>query len=80
MVDISATRWQIFNAVRITVNEEPRELPADATVADLVAGLALGPRRIAVEVNREVIPRAEYGAHRLADGDAVEIIHFVGGG
>ena len=79
-MDISATGWQIFNAVRITVNEEPRELPADATVADLVAGLALGPRRIAVEVNREVIPRAEYGAHRLADGDAVEIIHFVGGG
>jgi len=80
MVDISATGWQIFNAVRITVNDEPRELPADATVADLVAGLALGPRRVAVEVNRAVVPRAEYGAHRLADGDAVEIIHFVGGG
>ena len=79
-MDISATRWQIFNAVRITVNDEPRELPADATVADLVTGLALGPRRIAVEVNRAVVPRAEYGAHRLADGDAVEIIHFVGGG
>jgi len=79
-VDISATGWQIFNAVRITVNDEPRELPADATVADLVAGLALGPRRVAVEVNRAVVPRAEYGAHRLADGDAVEIIHFVGGG
>ena len=79
-MDISATGWQIFNAVRITVNDEPRELPADATVADLVAGLALGPRRVAVEVNRAVVPRAEYGAHRLADGDAVEIIHFVGGG
>jgi thiamine biosynthesis protein ThiS len=80
MVDISASGWQIFNAVRITVNDEPRELPADATIADLVAGLALGPRRIAVEVNRAVVPRADYAAHRLADGDAVEIIHFVGGG
>jgi thiamine biosynthesis protein ThiS len=80
MVDISATGWQIFNAVRITVNDEPRELPADATIADLVANLALGPRRIAVEVNRAVVPRADYAAHRLADGDAVEIIHFVGGG
>jgi thiamine biosynthesis protein ThiS len=80
MVDISATRWQIFNAVRITVNDEPRELAANATVADLVAALALGSRRIAVEVNLAVVPRAEYGAHRLAEGDAVEIIHFVGGG
>ena len=79
-MDISATRWQIFNAVRIKVNDEPRELPADATVADLVAGLALGPRRIAIEVNRAVVPRAEYAARRLAEGDAVEIIHFVGGG
>lgn len=79
-MDISATRWQIFNAVRITVNDEPRELPADATVADLVAGLSLGPRRIAVEVNRAVVPHAEYAAHRLTEGDSVEIIHFVGGG
>ena len=79
-MDFSAPRWQIFNGVRITLNDEPRELPAEATVADLVAGLALGPRRIAVEVNREVVPRADYGAHRLAEGDTVEIIHFVGGG
>jgi thiamine biosynthesis protein ThiS len=66
--------------VRITVNDEPRDLPGEATVADLVATLGLGPRRIAVEVNYAVVPRAEYAAHRLADGDAVEIIHFVGGG
>ena len=79
-MDISATGWQIFNAVRITVNDESRELPADATIADLVTSLALGPRRIAVEVNRAVVPRADYAAHRLADGDTVEIIHFVGGG
>ena len=79
-MDISATRWHIFNAVRIMVNDEPRELPAGATVADLVAGLGLGPRRIAIEVNRAVVPRAEYAAHRLADGDTVEIINFVGGG
>ena len=79
-MDISAVGWQIFNAVRITVNDEPRELPADATIADLVTSLALGPRRIAVEVNRAVVPRADYAAHRLAEGDTVEIIHFVGGG
>jgi thiamine biosynthesis protein ThiS len=46
----------------------------------LIDGLGLGPRRVAVEVNRTLVPRAEYTATRLTDGDAVEIIHFVGGG
>jgi sulfur carrier protein len=66
--------------VQVIVNDEPRALDAGATVADLVQSLGLGPRRIAVEVNRAVVPRAEYGSTRLADGDQVEIIHFVGGG
>ena len=62
------------------MNDEPRMLQPGATVADLVATLGLGPRRIAVEVNRAIVPRAEYAATSLHDGDAVEIIHFVGGG
>jgi thiamine biosynthesis protein ThiS len=66
--------------VEVTVNGEPRTLGPGATVADLVAALGLGPRRIAVEVNRSVVPRAEYAATALGDGDTVEIIHFVGGG
>jgi thiamine biosynthesis protein ThiS len=66
--------------MQVTVNDEPRTLPAGATVADLVATLGLGPRRVAVEVNRLVVPRATYAERRLADGDTIEIIHFVGGG
>jgi thiamine biosynthesis protein ThiS len=66
--------------VQVIVNDEPRALPAGATVAELVESLGLGPRRVAVEVNRTLVPRAAYAATRLADGDAVEIIHFVGGG
>lgn len=66
--------------MRVTVNDEPREVAGGATVADLVVTLGLGPRRIAVEVNRAIVPRAEYGMTGLHDGDAVEIIHFVGGG
>ena len=62
------------------MNDEPRELSEGATVADLVAALGLGPRRIAVEVNRAVVPRAEYAATVLRQGDAGEIINFVGGG
>ena len=66
--------------VQVIVNDEPRMLQPGATVADLVATLGLGPRRIAVEVNRAIVPRAEYAATPLHEGDAIEIIHFVGGG
>jgi len=66
--------------VQVTVNDEPRALPEGATVADLVAALQIGPRRIAVEVNRTVVRRADYACTTLRDGDAVEVIHFVGGG
>ena len=66
--------------VQVVVNDEPRDLTDGATVADLVAALGLGPRRIAVEVNRAVVPRADYAATVLHAGDAVEVINFVGGG
>jgi sulfur carrier protein len=66
--------------VQVIVNDEPRPLPPESTVADLVQSLGLGPRRIAVEVNCAVVPRAAYGATALCDGDRIEIIHFVGGG
>lgn len=62
------------------MNDEPRTLPDGATVADLVAALDLGPRRIAVEVNLEIVPRATYAEALLHDGDRIEVIHFVGGG
>ena len=62
------------------VNDEPHALPAGATVAGLVESLGLGPRRVAVEVNRELVPRADYATTALADGDTIEIIHFVGDG
>ena len=66
--------------MQVIVNDETRRVPAGATVADLVTALGLGPRRIAVEVNREIVPRAAYGETPLAEGDTIEIIHFVGGG
>lgn len=66
--------------MNVIVNDEPRTLAAETTVAALVAALGLGPRRIAVELNRAVLPRAEYDTTVLHDGDQLEIIHFVGGG
>jgi thiazole synthase len=64
----------------ITVNAEPRSLPEPSTVADLLRHLGKDPAKLAVEVNRAVVPRAEHAARRLADGDAVEIVTLVGGG
>lgn len=65
---------------RITVNAEPRTLPDPATIADLIRLLGKDPARLAVEVNRSVVPRAEHAARALAEGDAVEIVTLVGGG
>jgi thiazole synthase len=64
----------------ITVNAEPKTLPDPVTVADLLAHLGKDPKKLAVEVNRTVVPRAEHPRHRLTDGDAVEIVTLVGGG
>lgn len=66
--------------MRITVNGESRELPASLTVAALLAELGVDPRRVAVEVNRRILKRAEFDGVRLAEGDVLEVVHFVGGG
>ncbi len=64
----------------ITLNGEPRTLAAGATIADLLAALALEGGRVAVEHNLEIAPRSQWGQTRLADGDRLEVVHFVGGG
>jgi sulfur carrier protein len=66
--------------MEVTVNGTSRLIPDDLTVKDLVAHLGLSGGPVAVEVNREIVPRAEHGARKLAPGDAIEIVHFVGGG
>ena len=50
------------------------------TLATLIERLSLAPERVAVELNRDVVRRADWPATRLSDGDRVEIVHFVGGG
>jgi sulfur carrier protein len=66
--------------MRVTVNDQDRDLPEGATVADLIATLALPGTRVAVEVNRQLIRRAQHAEHRLAAGDRVEVVTLVGGG
>lgn len=55
-------------------------MPDGSTVADLVRALDLENKRIAVELNREIVRRERFGMQQLAGGDTVEIVHFVGGG
>jgi sulfur carrier protein len=62
------------------VNGEPREVAPGATVADLVAELGLTGRKIAIAINRDVVPRATYAVRALHAGDRVEILEAVGGG
>ena len=64
----------------ITVNGEPRSVPAPATLHDLLRHLGLDPRTVVVEHNEAIVRRLQLGETPLADGDRVEIVHFVGGG
>lgn len=66
--------------MEIIVNGNTRTVPEDYTAAQLVESLALGERRIAMEVNEEIVPRSRYPKHRFTQGDRIEIVHAVGGG
>ncbi|MDZ7748301.1 MAG: sulfur carrier protein ThiS [Halofilum sp. (in: g-proteobacteria)] len=64
----------------VHVNGEACELPEALTVAELVERVGLADRRIALELNREIVPRGEYAETRLGEGDRVEIVRAIGGG
>src|SRR5579863_8773725 len=66
--------------VTLTVNGDPREIPDGATVAELLALLAVDAVGVAVEVNERIVRKASHAHHRLAAADQVEIVTFVGGG
>jgi sulfur carrier protein len=66
--------------VDILVNGQPRTVRDGLTVAQLLAELGLAGKRLAVEVNRDIVPRGEHAACALHGGDRVEIIHAIGGG
>ena len=66
--------------MHITLNGETRPIAPDTTIATLLATEALAERRVAVEVNGTIVPRGQHAAHRLRDGDCIEIVHALGGG
>jgi thiamine biosynthesis protein ThiS len=66
--------------MRLLINGEERSFSGVGDVAGLVAALGLNPKKVAVERNLEIVPRSLYGSTRIADGDRIEIVNFVGGG
>ena len=64
----------------LIINGEEKTLASELTLAELVQQLGMKPDRIAVELNREIVPRPKWPAIQLKNGDRLEIVHFVGGG
>lgn len=66
--------------MHIIYNGEEKSVMDALRVQDLLEAQGLGGRRVAVEVNGELVPRSRYGEHRLREGDRVEVVFAVGGG
>jgi thiamine biosynthesis protein ThiS len=70
----------LTKTLTLTLNGEARKFAGALSVAGLVDALGLDMRKVAVELNREIVPRSTYAAVALRDGDVLEIVHFIGGG
>jgi len=66
--------------MQIIVNGETRQVADDTSTAQLIEALGLSERRLALELNGEIVPRSQHQERMLAAGDRVEIVHAVGGG
>ena len=66
--------------MRIQLNGETFELPDGETVAGLIERLDLAGRRVAVELNLDIVPRSQHATTALREGDQVEVVHAIGGG
>jgi thiamine biosynthesis protein ThiS len=66
--------------MRLFINGDEKIFAAPRTLAELVEQLGMKSDRVAVELNRDIVPRASWGEIQLSDGDKLEIVHFVGGG
>jgi sulfur carrier protein len=66
--------------MEIVLNGETRQIAEGTTLAQLVTDLGLGERRVAVEINLEIVPRSQHPDYRLKAGDRVEVVAAIGGG
>jgi len=66
--------------MRLQINGQEREFPSPLSLAALVESLGMQAGRVAVELNRNIVPREQWATTSLAEGDSLEVVHFVGGG
>jgi len=66
--------------MKIVLNGREQDVDSGATIADLIAASGLAGKRVAIEVNREIVPRSDYAARRLRADDRVEVVQAIGGG
>ena len=66
--------------MQVTINAETQVVPEDSTVSDLIVLLQLQNKRLAIEINKELIPRSTFELHRLSENDEIEIVQAIGGG
>ena len=66
--------------MKIIVNGEEREAPADISVSEYVVTLGFDPETVVVELDGQILKRADYAEHRLTNGSELELIRFIGGG
>lgn len=69
-----------FLPMEIFVNGAARQVPDNYTAAELIEALGLAGKRVAMEVNREIVPRGEHATHRFQPADKIEVVHAIGGG
>jgi thiamine biosynthesis protein ThiS len=77
---VVAANTVFFIDVKIKINGEEKEIEDGVSIAGLLEELQIRPARVVVEHNRHIVTRDAYGATLLAEGDALEVVHFVGGG
>lgn len=66
--------------MQVLVNGDAMELPTGATIATLIENMSLEGKRLAVEVNEDIVPRSQHAEFTLSEGDRVEVVHAIGGG
>lgn len=70
----------IHDVMKIILNGEEKAVDSPVTVTDLLAGMGMAGKRVAVEVNLEIVPRSEHGQFKLKNADRVEVVQAIGGG
>ena len=69
-----------MSTIAVQLNGKAREIPAGLSVTGLLESLELNPGLVVVELNREILNRSQYVDTMVAEGDTLELVHFVGGG